>query len=116
MLSLYRNEPGDCRDGSDTEQYRWSSYSWHGLGRPNPLISEHYLYDQLGKTEEIRQHAYRELFRMQIPDEDIHVINESLDYNYPLGNERFREQIERGLGRAVGQRKRGRPSGLAKTG
>jgi hypothetical protein len=31
-------------------------------------------------------------------------------FNFPLGNERFREAIEMALGRRVGEPKRGRPS------
>ena len=31
-----------------------------------------------------------------------------LVYNYPLGNDRFREQVETMLGKRVGQRQRGR--------
>jgi len=30
-------------------------------------------------------------------------------YNYPLGNDRFREQVETMLGKRAGQRQRGRP-------
>ena len=33
-------------------------------------------------------------FRAQIPEIDIHDIRECLAYNHPLGNDRFREQVE----------------------
>ena len=98
------------------EQYRWSSYNWHAWGKANPLVRDHTLYDELGATADIRQYAYRELFKSQIPDEDLHAIKKSLDYNYPLGNERFKSQIEIALGRAVGQRHRGRPRDLVEFG
>lgn len=98
------------------EQYRWSSYGWHAWGKANPLISDHALYDVLGTTADVRQFAYRELFKSQIPDDDLHAIKKSLDYNYPLGNERFKSQIEITLGRAVGQSQRGRPRDLVECG
>ena len=60
-------------------------------------------------SEHDRQCAYRELFRAQIPETDIHDIRECLAYNHPLGNDRFREQIESTLGKRVGRRQRGRP-------
>ena len=78
-------------------------------GMKNVLISDHLLYQGLGKTKEDRQHAYRELFKYQLLQEDIHQIRESLNFNYPLGNERFKQQIEKALGRAVGHNQRGRP-------
>ena len=91
------------------EQYRWSSYRWHAWGEPNPLLSDHDLYVCLGASEHDRRCAYRELFRAQIPEIDIHDIRECLAYNHPLGNDRFREQVETTLGKRVGRRQRGRP-------
>ena len=92
------------------EQYRWSSYGRHAWGKASTLITDHSLYDQLGSDPDNKQFAYRELFKTQIPEEDLHTIRKSLKYNFPLGNERFKEQIELALGRAVGQSCRGRPS------
>ena len=91
------------------EQYRWSSYRWHAWGEPNPLLRDHDLYVRLGANEHDRQCAYRELFRVQVSEIDIHDIRECLAYNHPLGNDRFREQVETTLGKCVGQRQRGRP-------
>jgi putative transposase len=39
----------------------------------------------------------------------VHQIQTALDFSMPLGNDRFRQQIERELGRSIGQAKRGRP-------
>lgn len=91
------------------DQYRWSSYAWHARGKSDCLISDHELYERLGYHPEARQFAYRELFRHQLSDQDSHAIRESLAYNYPLGNDRFREQVESALGRKVGEKQRGRP-------
>ncbi|MGH8588635.1 MAG: hypothetical protein ACREXX_04635 [Gammaproteobacteria bacterium] len=75
---------------------------------PNPWLRDHDLYVRLGASEYDRKCAYRELFRAQIPETDIHEIQECLAYNHPLGNDRFREQIESTLGKRVGWRQRGR--------
>lgn len=63
----------------------------------------------MGDSPEIKQYAYRELFKTQIPDADLHAIKEGLKYNDPLGNECFKAQVKVVLGRAVGQKQRGRP-------
>ncbi len=91
------------------DQYRWSSYAWHARGKPNPLIFDHMLYCALGHNQQTRQQAYRELFKHQIMTVDIDQLRKSLSYNYPLGNDCFREQIEKVLGRRVGYKQRGRP-------
>ncbi len=63
------------------EHYRWSSYRWHAWGNKNIYIRDHALYQQLGSTEKERQYAYRDLFKLQIPDQYIHKI-ESLRLHY----------------------------------
>ena len=74
------------------------------------LVNDHDLYVGLGASAHDRQCAYRNLFRSQIPEIDIHDICECLAYNYRSGNDRFREQVETTLGKRVGRRQRGRPS------
>jgi putative transposase len=97
------------------EQYRWSSYPHHARGKPDRLIQDHDLYLRLDRDPVVRQHAYRELFKQRLPEIQIHDIREYLAYNFPLGNDRFREEIETALGRPVGERKRGRPVGRNET-
>ena len=92
------------------DEYRWSSYRYHAFGTPNRLITDHPVFDALGQYEQQRQHAYRELFRSQIPERDIHHLRECLACNFPLGNDRFRQEIETILARRVGHPRRGRPS------
>ena len=60
-------------------------------------------------NEPDRQCAYQDLFRAQIPDRFL-TIRECLAYDHPLGNVRFREQVETMLGKRVGQSQRARPS------
>ena len=47
--------------------------------------------------------------RHRIPEVGINQIRQSLAYNYPLGDDRFRKQIENALGRRIGFKERGRP-------
>lgn len=112
LLTCYRYiemNPVTAGMVASPEAYRWSSYGWHAWGKENLLISDHPLYEVLGAAASERQQAYRELFRFQLPDIDVHQIRESLSHNYPLGNDRFRQEIETMLGRHVGENRRGRP-------
>jgi putative transposase len=88
--------------------YRWSSYHHNALGHRDPLISPHGLYLDLDSNRDGRLHAYRELFDIEMPPEDIHRIRKAATFSMPLGNNRFREQIELALNRRIGQPYRGR--------
>jgi putative transposase len=89
--------------------YRWSSYGANAWGRRDELVSPHALYLALGADGPMRRTWYRELFAKHLSRDVVHQIQTALDFSMPLGNDRFREQIERALGRSIGQAKRGRP-------
>lgn len=92
--------------------YRWSSYGHHAQGQRQSWIAEHSIYVSLGSDAEKRCFYYRELFRYATNPDEIHLIRKALDCNYPLGNDRFREDIERHLNRSIGYMELGRPSRL----
>ena len=91
------------------DSYPWSSYRYHAWGEENPLLRDHSLFFELGQTPAARQSKYRKLFELNLDDKTIHAIRQSIHYNYPLGNDRFRTKIEATLKRQVGQTRRGRP-------
>ncbi|RJG12371.1 transposase [Pseudomonas cavernicola] len=112
LLTCYRYiELNPLRAGmvAAPEEYPWSSYGWHAWGMPNGVVADHLLYQQLGEDASQRQQAYRQLFTEHLEASALHVMREALTHNYPLGNERFRESVERNLGRVVGQCNRWRP-------
>jgi len=90
------------------EQYKWSSYLVNAWGKQSALVF-HYEYLGLGMTFEERQYAYRELFRYQLTDKDIHLIEKACEFSYPVGDDRFRIQIEQRYGVDLGNDSRGRP-------
>ena len=90
-------------------EYRWSSYRSNAHGKPSTLIAPHELYSKLGPTAESRQAAYRALFTEQLPVDLIENINQSTCSGLALGNDRFRDQIERLTGKQAGRGKVGRP-------
>ena len=90
--------------------YRWSSYRANAAGESCPLLTYHPLYLALGDSPESRQCAYRELFRGTLGPDQLNAIRSAVQTGTPLGNDRFREQIEAALERKVGQARRGRPA------
>jgi len=91
-------------------EYRWSSYGANADGKPDAILNPHALYLALGFTDNERCSAYRDLFRAKVNDEMVSAIRASWQTGTPLGNDRFREQIESVLNRKVGYSRRGRPT------
>ena len=90
------------------EEYRWSSYgvnAWSDHSRLRP----HEDYLRLGSSSAARGHAYRELFKTGLSEEDLHLLRKAAHCCQPVGNNRFREPIERKYGLQLGQMERGRP-------
>ena len=96
--------------------YPWSSYRHNAFGDRNPLITQHELYRSLGVTEEERRSRYRTLVETSLAKEDIHTIRSAARFSMPVGDSRFKAQIERVLGCSIGQAKRGRPFGKRREG
>jgi putative transposase len=92
--------------------YRWSSYRANALGESDDLITPHELYTKLGRSGEARRKLYRELFRQSLEPKQVHAIRAAVQTGTPLGNDRFRRQIEQRLKQKVGQARRGRPQKL----
>jgi len=92
------------------EEYKWSSYRVNAWGENSEQVTPHYLYNALGSTFKARNYSYRELFKTNLDDKDIHVIRNAAHYCQPTGNDYFKESIERQIGRKLGYAKRGRPA------
>ena len=90
--------------------YRWSSYRYNAYGRFCGLrITGHDLY-QCQATDALgRRQNYRELFTNGLDNELIHEIRQTVNSCLVLGNDRFKDEIERQLKRRVRPGKAGRP-------
>lgn len=88
-------------------QYPWSSYQGNALGKAIELLTPHDSYNALGQTAEERQTAYRALFEYHIPELTLKEIREATNKAWVLGDNRFKEQIERQTGRRVSPQQRG---------
>ena len=89
--------------------YRWSSYQANAMGESDKRLTTHPVYEALGQTRELRQHAYRELFSAALDKDMVHAIRIASRFSMPLGNHRFKTEIEQALNRKLGFTPRGRP-------
>jgi putative transposase len=80
-----------------------------GRGEKDAVVMSHCLYHKLGRTKDLRQSAYVELFKAHVDDFDLSEIRNAWQTGTPLGNDYFRQKVESKLGCIVGQSRRGRP-------
>ena len=91
-------------------EYYWSSFKTNAANKTDEIISMHPVYKELGKDSEKRCYAYRELFRLQLDDKEIHAIRDALNGQLVYGREGFKEKIERMVIRKTRRGKDRRPS------
>lgn len=83
------------------EEYHWSSYHSNGLGNKAEIWTPHDVYTGLGKTKATRTNVYRELFKCHLDNEGLTQIRKAVNQGMALGNDRFKQEIERLSGRRV---------------
>jgi putative transposase len=81
--------------------YRWSSYRHNADGDSHALITSHAVYESLGLTPSERRAAYRALFEGPLEAAAVDEIRHASRVGSFLGDETFRERIERALERNV---------------
>ena len=89
--------------------YPWSSYPANASGRKSQIITPHSVYLALAKDESGRRAAYKKLFKQGVDVETLQDIRSAWQTGTPLGNDRFKQKIEKTLKLKVGYAKRGRP-------
>ena len=112
VLACYRYiEMNPVRAGmvNQPRHYRWSSYSFNGEGKSNPVVTPHEQYLRLGPKEGERRENYRALFKAHLDPETDQEIRQATNGNYALGSARFQAEIEAALGRRAARGKAGRP-------
>jgi putative transposase len=79
--------------------YPWSSYAHHALGQADALISEHPLYQTLGKNIEARCDAYQALFDGLDITKQNECITQATARGEAYGSDAFHQWIERIISR-----------------
>ena len=88
-------------------EYRWSSYAANTQGADDPLVAPHAEYRALGRSADDRCAAYRQLFRAHLGDEALAQIRDATNKSWVLGNDRFKQRVQRQLERRVEPAERG---------
>ena len=91
----------------DPADYPWSSYQGNALGKKIELLTEHDVYKRLGRSSKARRKAYLDLFKSSLDKQIVERIRDSTAKGWVLGNEIFKEQIERQTKRRVSPEQRG---------
>lgn len=86
---------------SHPSEYPWSSYSCNAMGQPDDLVSPHLDFRRLGKTDEERQAAYRQLFKQRLSEYSIAEIRDATNKAWVLGSDRFKQRMQKQLGRPI---------------
>ena len=89
------------------ELYPWSSYHQHALGKTINLLTEHDCYLKLGDSASKQQQSYLKLCKRYLSDNEASLIRSSVNKAWVLGDDRFKQQIERQLGVSVSPKARG---------
>jgi putative transposase len=89
--------------------YPWSSYLANAQGIENSLISRHELFQRLGRADDVRLSAYRQLFRAQVSKADVDAIRDATNKGWALGDSRFGAKVEALTARRASPLPRGRP-------
>ncbi len=87
--------------------YRWSSFHANGLGKAIKFWRPHRVYCELGGDLDSCASAYRALFKGHLDKPILTTIRQATNQGMALGNERFKDDIERLAGRRVKPLKRG---------
>ena len=89
-------------------QHPWSSYRANAEGVSDQLLTPHHLYLLLAHESAERQAVYRDLFRDELPSEELEFIRRATNGNFALGDARFVRHAADVLAQYVEPRRAGR--------
>lgn len=98
---------------TEPSEYRWSSYRTNGLGISHNLITPHAAYLGLAPTQSARAAQYRRIVGENLQPEVIEKFRYGARKGLPVGNAGFKANIEKALGRRLGDGQIGRPCRLS---
>ena len=81
---------------TDLKDYPWSSYANHGLGLPDPHLSEAPVWAGLGKTPAKRQAFWRRWVHEPMTEGELKALRRSVTSGRPFGSQEWSEGIDEG--------------------
>jgi putative transposase len=109
VLRYIEANPLRARVVADPDDYRWSSYPAHALGRSDPLLSKFPDWQKLGGDEAVRRARWREKVLAGLSDTELAAVRRSLGSGRPFGTPSWVEATQERLGLPAKRRPRGRP-------
>jgi len=91
------------------DDYEWSSYGLNAAPRRS-WLTPHPIYLALSRDPDERARAYRRLFDTALTEIEIDLIRHAAHYSAPIGDDRFRREIEATFSLRPNYSKRGRPT------
>jgi putative transposase len=89
--------------------YPWSSLAHHVGSRPDPLITDHPVFWDLGNTPFEREAAYRAILDQGVAEQEVAALTEATLKGWPLGSDKFKALLAKQANRRTAPAKRGRP-------
>ena len=90
------------------DEYLWSSYGANAWGEKSWLVP-HSEYLNLGAQELDRYQVYRNLFKQNIPNEEVNAIRKATHFCQPVASDQFRKMLVEKYSLRSGYLQRGRP-------
>jgi putative transposase len=112
MLTVLRYiEANPLRAGIviDAAEYRWSSYSVHGMGEASELISPLVTYDELSSNPTVRRRKWAEKVHQPMKESLAAAVRRSIETGLPYGDQRWVTRMASKLDLDLTIRPRGRP-------
>ena len=113
LIQLYRYielNPVRANMVDDPCEYQWSSYQVNALGKASLLCTPHPAYLAIHPTEKARQTCYRALFKHHLDTKIIEDIRQATHKGMAIGNEKFKDEIEKLTGTNMRPKRIGRPT------
>ncbi|PKG76617.1 transposase [Shewanella sp. GutCb] len=113
LIQLYRYielNPVRADMVNDPCEYEWSSYQVNALGKASQLCTPHPAYLAINPKEKARQTCYRALFKYHLDTKIIDDIRQATHKGMAIGNDKFKDEIEKLTGKSMRPKKLGRPS------
>lgn len=108
-LQVVETAPVQAGIAMAPDAWPWSSAAHHLGLRPDPLITDHRLYWQLGNTPFDREAAYRRALESGVASADARALQEASVKCWALGSSAFLARLSDVTPRPLVMRRRGRP-------
>ena len=115
LIQLYRYielNPVRANMVDEPCEYQWSSYQVNALGKASALCTPHPVYLAIHPQEKVRQKCYQSLFKHHLDTKIINDIRQATHKGMAIGNDKFKDEIEKLTGQSMRPMKLGRPTKL----